>query len=83
MDFSTPSPLFYPIETALIQQIIYFTGSYPLFHSTLHSNQVFQNTFMAKCNEKVYDTIANNFDLLIHYEELLSNCFSQLNHSEN
>lgn len=72
MNFSTPSPLYYPIETALMQQIIYFTGSYPLFHSTLHSNNIFKNTFISKCNEKTYHTIETNFDLLLRYEEQLS-----------
>lgn len=84
LSFNTESPLFYPIETALINQIIYFTGSYPLFHSTLHSNNVFKNTFIAKSSKKVYNTIETNFDLLIHYEELLSLSVSELsNLSEN
>lgn len=84
MDFYTPSPLFYPIETALMNQIMYFTGSYPLFHSTLHSNNIFKNTFIAKSSEKVYQTIETNFDLLIHYEEMLSVYSSELaNYSEN
>ena len=84
MNFYTPSPLYYPIETALINQLIYFTGSYPLFHSTLHSNNIFKNTFIAKCNEKIYNTIETNFDLLIYYEEQLSMLFSELNSiSEN
>lgn len=78
LDFSTPSPLFYPIETALINQMAYFTGSYPLFHSTLFSNHVFKNTFIAKCNEKTYQTIETNFDLIIHYEELLSLSYADL-----
>ena len=78
MTFPTPSPLFYPIETALIKQIIYFTGSYPLFHSTFHSNHIFKNTFIAKASEKVYKKIESNFDLLIYYEELFSLCFHEL-----
>ena len=36
MDLSTASPDFYPIQTALLNEIIYFTGSYPLYHSTLY-----------------------------------------------
>ncbi len=78
LDFYTPSPLFYPIETALIHQMAYFTGSYPLFHSTLYSNHIFKNTFIAKSNEKVYHTIENNFDLIIHHEELLSFSYAEL-----
>lgn len=84
MSFKTESPLYYPIETALINQIIYFTGSYPLFHSTLHSNNIFKNTFIIKTSEKVYNTLESNFDLLIHYEELLSlYSFELSNFSEN
>lgn len=83
LTFNTESPLYYPIETALINQMIYFTGSYPLFHSTLHSNNIFKNTFIAKTSKKVYDSIENNFDLLLHYEELLSLCFAEIqNYSE-
>lgn len=78
MIFSTPSPLFYPIETALINQIIYFTGSYPLFHSTLFSNNIFKNTFISKFNKKFYNDLEKNFDLLLHYEELISMYFSEL-----
>lgn len=78
LNFHTPSPLFYPIETALINQMTYFTGTYPLFHSTLYSNYIFKNTFIAKSNEKVYHTIEKNFDLIIHYEELLSFSYAEL-----
>lgn len=84
LDFNTPSPLFYPIETALINQMAYFTGSYPLFHSTIYSNHIFKNTFIAKSNEKTYNMIETNFDLIIHYEELLSISYMDLtNYSEN
>ena len=72
MEFFTSSPIFYPVETALITQMMYFTGAYALFHSTIYSNDVFKNTFIAKSSKKVYNTIEKNFDLLIHYEEALS-----------
>lgn len=78
MNFETSSPLFYPIETALINQMLYFTGSYPLFHSTLYSNHIFKNTFIAKSDEKIYQQIVTNFDLLIHYEELLAKYSQEL-----
>ncbi len=78
MDFHTESPLYYPIETALIKQLIYFTGSYPLFHSTLYSNDIFKNTLIAKCGKKFYHTLEYNFDLLIYYEQLLADFSSSL-----
>ena len=72
MEFTTESPDFYPIETALIKQMIYFTGSYPLFHSTLYSNDVFKNTFISKSSASTYNKIEYNFDLLLHYQEELA-----------
>ncbi len=73
MEFSTESPDFYPLQTALLNEMIYFTGSYALFHSTLYSDDIFKNTFIAKSNPKVYAQIENNFDLIFEYEEILSN----------
>lgn len=78
LTFETSSPLFYPIQTALINQMLYFTGSYPLFHSTLYSNHVFKNTFIAKSSEKIYNQIVANFDLLLHYEGILAQYSSEL-----
>ena len=72
MELSTESPDFYPLQTALLNEMIYFTGSYPLYHSTLYSNDVFKNTFTAKSNEKAYAQIEKNFDLIYEYETLLS-----------
>lgn len=72
MELSTESPDFYPLQTALLNEMIYFTGTYPLYHSTLYSNDVFKNTFIAKSNEKTYNQISKNFDLIFEYEALLS-----------
>lgn len=72
LNFSTESPDYYPLETALIREFTYFTGTYPLFHSVLYSNDVFKNTFIAKSSEKTYNQIEYNFDLLLHYQEELS-----------
>ncbi len=73
MELCTESPDFYPIQTALLNEMMYFTGSYPLYHSTLYSNDVFKNTFIAKSNIKTYNQIEKNFDLLFEYESKLSN----------
>lgn len=72
MELATESPDYYPLQTSLINEMIYFTGSYPLYHSTLYSNDVFKNTFIAKSNEKAYLQIEKNFDLIYEYETLLS-----------
>jgi len=81
MDFDTTSPDYYPIQTALLKEMMYFTDSYPLFHSTLYSNDVFKNTFIAKSSEKTYDSIEYNFDLILRYEELLSQTAQELDFS--
>ena len=72
MELSTESPDFYPLQTALINEMIYFTGTYPLYHSTLYSNDIFKNTFIAKSNLKTYNQIEKNFDLIMEYESRLS-----------
>lgn len=78
LELTTESPDYYPIETALLRQLIYFTGSYPLFHSTLNSNDVFRNTFIEKSNAKTYNKIESNMDLIMHYEEKLNSTSTKL-----
>ena len=46
ISLNTISANYYPLECALLNQIAYFTGTYPLYHSTLNSNDVFKNTFI-------------------------------------
>ncbi len=72
MEFFTNSPNYYPIECALVKQMTYFTGTYPLFHSTLYSNDIFKNTFIMKSNEDAYYTITKNLDKIVELEETLN-----------
>lgn len=72
MELSTESPDYYPLQTALLNEMIYFTGTYPLYHSTLYSNDIFKNTFIAKSSTKTYYEICKNFDLIMEYETRLS-----------
>ena len=72
MELSTESPDFYPLQTALLNEMIYFTGTYPLYHSTLYSDDIFKNTFITKTSAKTYSQIEKNFDLILQYEEILS-----------
>ena len=78
LEISTESPDYYPLQTALIKEISYFTGSYPLFHSTLFSDDVFKNTLVAKSSEKTYNYLCQNFDLLVYYESELSRLSEKL-----
>ena len=71
MEFTTESPNYYPIECSLVKQMTYFTGTYPLYHSALYSDDIFKNTFIMKSDEKTYQQIIKNLDMLVEYQESL------------
>ena len=71
LEFTTESPNYYPIECSLVKQMAYFTGTYPLYHSTLYSNDIFKNTFIMKSSEKTYNEISKNMDSLVKLQEAL------------
>lgn len=81
VSLKTISPNYYPLECALVNQMAYFTGTYPLFHSTLNSNDVFKNTFILKSNKRAYNTIVKNIDLLLAYENDLNYFASELQYA--
>lgn len=78
MNLTTESPTYYPLQCSLMNQLIYFTGTYPLFYSTLYSNDVFKNTLITKSNEQTYATIDGNFDKIVKLEDSLSSAISEL-----
>lgn len=71
LDMVTNSPNYYPMECALVRQMTYFTGTYPLYHSAIYSDDIFKNTFIMKSDEKTYNKILNNLDLIVNREETL------------
>ncbi len=71
LDISTNSPDYYPIECALVRQMTYFTGTYPLYHSAIYSDDIFKNTFIMKSNKATYEKIIENLDLIQEYQETL------------
>lgn len=71
LDIITNSPDYYPIECSLVKQMTYFTGTYPLYHSVLYSDDIFKNTFIMKSDKNTYDKIVENLDLLQEYQETL------------
>lgn len=77
LEFLSPSPDFYPIETALIKQMLFFTGSYPLFFSTLFSNNVFQDTFINIASKKTFKYISKQMDKLLLLQDNLSILYNQ------
>ena len=81
VSLNTISPNYYPLECALVNQMAYFTGTYPLFHSTLNSNDVFKNTFILNSNKRAYNAIVKNLDLLLAYENDLNYFANELQYA--
>lgn len=68
INLSSISPEYYPLECAILNQMIYFTGTYPLYHSTLLSNDIFQNTFSSLSSKEVYFEISRRLDKMLNAE---------------
>lgn len=77
----TTSPDYYPLECTLLNQITYFTGTYPLFNSVLFSNDVFKNTFIAKFGKKLYSFITKKIDYLLNLENELNSYVEELSYA--
>jgi len=77
----TTSPTYYTLECALLKQMLYFTGTYPLYHSAIYSNDIFKNTFIQKTNKHVYKSIEKNFNKLVELEDILSDLTTELKYS--
>lgn len=65
----TPSPSYYPLECALLNELIYFTGFDVLFTSTYFSNNDFKNYVIAKTSKATFEKIQSAFDSILKYEE--------------
>lgn len=68
----TISPNYYPLQCALLEELAYFTGTYPLYHSTLYGDDVFKNTVNSKLGKKAYRNIRDALDILMQKEADLS-----------
>jgi len=77
----TTSPTYYTLECALLKQISYFTGTYPLYHSTIYSNDIFKNTFIQKTSKHTYKIIEKNFNRLTELQDILSDLTNELQYS--
>lgn len=78
----TNSPDYYPLECALVNELVYFTGSYPLYHSVLYDSDIFKNTFIAKFNKKMYEKISRQLNKLLSLENELYYYIKELEHTE-
>ena len=72
ISLKTISPDYYPLECTLVNQLTYFTGTYPLYHSALTGNDLFKNTFTLISDKKTYNIIIKNLDKLLILENDLN-----------
>ncbi|MCI9063300.1 MAG: hypothetical protein HFJ17_01675 [Clostridia bacterium] len=70
---NTPSPSYYPLECALLNELIYFTGEKTLFKSTLFSTDDFENKIIECTSLKVYNKIKISFNHILKLEENIIN----------
>lgn len=78
---NTISPDCYPLQCALLSELIYFTGTYPLYHSTLNSNDVFKNTLISYSDKKTYSKVSQNLDKLLKLEDDLYYFYVELSNA--
>ncbi|MGN1301302.1 MAG: hypothetical protein ACI4U9_02085, partial [Clostridia bacterium] len=71
------------LECALLNQITYFTGTYPVYNSVLFSNDIFKNTFIAKFNKKLYSFVIKKLDSLLNLENELNSYIEELSYASN
>ena len=67
----TPSPSYYPMECALLNELIFFLGEDLLFKSTYYSDDEFKNAIIQKTSKAFYEKIVKLFDDILNYEEKL------------
>ena len=77
----TESPEYYPLQCVLLKEMMYFTGNYPLYHSTLYSDDVFKNTFSSKFGKRAYYKIEKNVDELLTLEALLNTLTTEVKYA--
>ena len=82
INLKTTSPDYYPLQCALVNQMAYFTGTYPLYHSTLNSNDIFENTFSLKADKKTYEKISKYLDTLLYLENDLTFYIQELRNTD-
>ena len=82
LELVTPSSNYYPLETAIVRQMCFFTGTYPLFFSTLFSTDLFKKTFKTITSVDNYNYIEKKLTEIVHLQEKLSNIYSHI-HTHN
>ena len=65
----TPSPSYYPVECALLNELVFFIGEEKLFQSTYFSTDEFKDKVIKYTSEKFYKYIISSFDKILKLEE--------------
>ena len=78
INLKTNTPMYYPLECALVSQMAYIVGEDVLFDSTLHSNSNFEAQYISLTSEEQFFKIQRNIDLLIEAQSKLENLYSSL-----
>ena len=65
----TPSPSYYPLECALLNEILYFIDENILFDSTFFSNDKFKNVIIQNTSSETFSKLEKLFDLILKLEE--------------
>ncbi len=79
----TPSPSYYAIECALLNEIVYFTGTNLLYKSTLFSNDDFKIAVTRMTSEKVYQDLQSSFDKILKLEDNIIKINDKINMLED
>lgn len=78
INISTNTPMYYPLECALVRQMAYVVGEDVLFDSTIHSNNNFRDEYISLTSEKEFFTIQRNIDLLVETQGILEELYDSL-----
>lgn len=65
----TPSPSYYPVECALLNELIFLVGEDLLFKSTYFSTDDFKNEIISRTSNKTFNKIQKTFDDILKFEE--------------
>ncbi len=78
INLQTNTPMYYPLECALVNQMAYVIGENVLFDSTLHSNNSFRDQYISIASEKEYFQIQKNIDILVEIQDKLERLYASL-----
>lgn len=78
INLQTNTPMYYPLECALVRQMAYVIGENVLFDSTLHANDNFINQYISITSEADFYRIQRNIDLLAETQNKLEYLYSAL-----